>query len=60
MHRDWRIRNFGAVHWMGWVGLKDLEQNLIGLRTEKMVTKLSLVEKINVRVGQPKTSGVVV
>ena len=60
MHRDWGIRNFGAVHWMGWVGLKDLEHNLIGLRMEKMVTELSLVEKINIRVGQPKTSGVVV
>ena len=60
MHRDWGIRNFGAVHWMGRVGSKDLEQNPIGLRTEKMVTVLSLVEKINVRVGQPKMSGVVV
>ena len=45
---------------MGRVGSKDLEQNPIGLRTEKIIAELSLVEKINVRVGQPKTSGVVV
>ena len=60
MHRDWGIRNLGAVHWMGRVGSKDLEQNPIGVRTEKIVTELSLVEEINVRVGQPKTSGVVI
>ena len=60
MHRDWGIKNFGAVHWTGRVGSRDLEQNPIRLRTEKMVTVLSLVEKINVRVVQPKTSGVVV
>ena len=60
MHRDWGIRNLGAVHWMGRVGSKDLEQNSIGLRTEKIVTELSLVEKKNIRVGQPKTLDVVV
>ena len=60
MHRDWGIRNFRAVQWMGWVGLKDLENNPIGFIMKKMVTELSLVEKINIRVRQPKTSGVVI
>ena len=60
MHRDWGIRNFMAVHWTGWVGSKDLEQNPIGFTTKKIVTQLSLVEKKNIRVGQSKTSGVVV
>ena len=60
MHRDWGIRNFGAVHWTSLVGSRDLEQNPIGLRTEKIVTELSLVEKKNIRVGQPKISGVVI
>ena len=44
----------------GRFGSKDLEKNPIRFRTKKMVTKLSLVEKINVQVGQSKTSGVVV
>ena len=60
MHKDWGIRNLGAVHWMGRVGSKDLEQNPIGLRTEKIVTELSLVEKKNIWVGQLKTLDVVV
>ena len=60
MHRDWGVRNLGAVHWMGRVGWKDLEQNPIWFRTEKIVTELSLVEKKNIRVGQPKTLDVVV
>ena len=60
MHRDWGIRNLGAMHWMGRVRSKDLEQNPIGLRTEKIVTELSLVEKKNIRVGKSKTLDVVV
>ena len=48
------------MHWTVRVGSKDLEQYPIGLTIEKMVTDSSLVEKINVQVGQPKTSGVVI
>ena len=60
MYRDWGIRNFMALHWTGWVGSKDSERNPIGFRTKKMVTELSLVEKKDIRVGQPKTLGVVI
>ena len=60
MHRDWGIRKFKAMHWTDWVESKDSVRNLIGFRTKKMITELSLVEKKDIRVGQPKTLGVVV